>query len=470
MDDTANNTIPLLIALLVLLCFSAFFSSCEMAYSSLNRIKLKSLAAKSRRARLALKMLETYDKILSSVLIGNNAVNVASSALATALFIGLFGDKGVSIATLVMTVLLMLFCDISPKVLAKEIPEVTALRTAPVLRFFIFILTPITFLTTEWKKLLMFIFPLKIDRSTTEDELLTYVEEVRQEGVINIQEEQMIRQVIGFDDLKVSGIITPRIDVEAVSNTSTIDEIDKKFIETGFSRLPVYHGSIDNITGIILLKDFYYEVMKGLKTLPEIIKPVVFITKTIKVGKLLRTLQEKKSHMAVVVDEHGGTLGIVTIEDIVEELVGEIWDEHDDVIEPVKKADDGWIVLGSLSFKEMLAAITPSADDAQADQNGASCSDVSGASGSEDSRIEHSGADLQKSDDSLSEEQKIVSSGEVSRAEIPDTTVANWIMESLGRLPHSGEELKWEYLTIKVLTVVKQRVMEVMVFFSSDKN
>ena len=446
MDDSNSNTISQVVLLVVLLCSSAFFSSCEMAFSSLNRIKLKSLAAKSRRARLALKMLETYDKILSSVLIGNNAVNVASSAIATALLISLFGPSGVSVATLVMTVILMLFCDISPKVLAKEIPELTALRTAPVLNIIIIILTPITYLTTAWKKLLMIIFPLKVDRSTTEDELLTYVGEVRQEGGINIREEQMIRQVISFDDLKVSGIITPRVDVEAVSDTSTMEEIEKIFIKTDFSRLPVFHGSIDNITGIILLKDFYHDVMKGLKTLPEIIKPVVFITKTIKVGKLLRTLQEKKSHMAVVVDEHGGTLGIVTIEDIVEELVGEIWDEHDDVIEPVKKTDDGWIALGSLSFKDMLVAITPSAGDKASDD-------------SDDT--EQDGADNQKSEDTLSENQKVI--------EIPDTTVANWIMENLGRLPHSGETLNWEYLTIKVLKVVRQRVMEVKVSFNNSE-
>ena len=422
MDDsslTADSfSIPLVVLLLILLCFSAFFSACEMAFSSLNRIKLKSLAAKSRRARLALKMIETYDKILSTVLIGNNTVNVASSALATAIFISIFGATGVSIATLVMTVLLVLFCDISPKVLAKEVPELTALRAAPLLRFFIFILTPINYLTTAWKKLLMRIFPVKIDRGTTEDELLTFVEEVRQEGVINIQEEQMIRQVIGFDDLKVSGIITPRVDVEAVSKTSSIEEIDKKFVETGFSRLPVFHETIDNITGIILLKDFYQQVMKGHKTVNDILKPVVLITKTIKIGKLLKVLQQKQSHLAVVVDEHGGTLGIVTIEDIVEELVGEIWDEHEKVVESVKKeSDGGWIVLGNVNFLDMLEELKIDAD-------------------SEDSP--------------------------------PDTTVANWIMETLGRLPRVGETLNWNSLTIKVLRVVKQRVIEVRVTVSTE--
>ena len=413
MDDSQSYYIAIVISLVVLLCFSAFFSTCEMAFSSLNRIKLKNLAAKSKRARLALKMLETYDKILSTVLIGNNGVNIAASSLATALFIGLFGAKGVSMATLIMTVLLVILCDISPKVLAKEAPELAALRSAPLLRFFMFILTPVNFITSQWKKLIMKIFPVKGDRSTTEDELLTFVGEVRQEGGINIREERMIRQVISFDDLKVSGIFTPRIDVEAVSDTSTVEEIDRKFIETGFSRLPVFHDTIDSITGIILLKNFYHEVMRGLKTPAQIVKPVVFVTKTIKIAKLLRTMQEKQAYMAVVVDEHGGTLGIVTIEDIVEELVGEIWDEHDEVVRPVKKTGDGvFTVLGSVNFRDMLETVA-----GQLPEN----------------------------------------------EEIPGTTVANWIMETLGRLPRSGETISWHYLKIVVLRVIKQRVTEVRV-------
>jgi len=423
MDDP-HPYIVIIVSLVVLMCLSAFFSASETAYTSLNRIKLKSLSAKSKRARLALKILETYDKLLSSVLIGNNIVNISASALATALFIDLFGARGVSIATLIMTILLLIFGEISPKTLAKESPELTALRAAPVLRFIIFIFTPFNFLASAWKKFIMKLFPVKQNRSTTEDELLTFVGEVRQEGGINIQEEQMIRQAIDFDDLKVSGIFTPRIDVEAVSVDSTVEEIDRKFVETGFSRLPVFQDTIDNILGIILLKDFYHEVMKGLKTPAQIVKPVVFVPKTSKIAKLLRLLQEKKAHMAVVVDEHGGTLGIVTIEDIVEELVGEIWDEHDEVVEPVKKNNDGsFTVLGSVNFKDVLEAVAPKTN--------------------EDGQT----PDIE---------------------EIPNTTIANWIMENLGRLPRSGETLSWHFLKITVLKVIKQRVMEVKVIVDSD--
>ena len=426
MNESNTYYIAIVISLLVLLSLSTFFSSCEMAFSAANRIKLKNMAAKSKRARLVLKMLDAYDKILSTVLIGNNVVNISASALAAAFFISLFGASGVSIATVIMTLLVLIVGDISPKALAKETPELTAARNAPLLNVFVVIFYPINIIMTGWKKILMKIFPVKGDRSTTEDELLTYVEEVRQEGGINVQEEQMIRQAIDFDDMKVSGIYTPRVDVTAVSEDAAIEEIDQKFTETGFSRLPVFKGSIDNITGIILLKDFYQEVMKGFKTPAQIVQPAVFVTKTIKIAKLLRTLQDKKAHMAVVVDEHGGTLGIVTIEDIVEELVGEIWDEHDKVIEPIKKGgDNSFTVLGSVNFGDMLAAVSDQSFD----------------------------------------------------CEIPDTTVANWIMETLGRLPRAGEKLVWplqqsfqpmqrsfqQCLTINVLKVIKQRVMEVKV-------
>jgi len=421
MDDSNSVNIILFIILFVLLCLSAFFSLAEMAYSSLNKIKLKSLAEKSKkmgkRARVALKLHDIYDKILSTVVIGNNIVNIGSSALATAILIGYFGNMGVSIATVAMTLLVLVFCEISPKVLAKETPELTAIRTAPLLRFFVWFFTPLSFLAAEWKKFIIKIFPVKQDRSTTEDELLTFVEEVRQEGGINIHEEKMIRQVIDFDDLKASEVYTPRMDVEAVPAASTVEEIDLKFTKTGFSRLPVYQGSIDNILGIINFKDFYHDVIKGNKPLNDIINPVIFVAKTIKIGKLLRTLQEKQAHVAVVIDEHGGTLGIITIEDIVEELVGEIWDENEKVVEPVvKSGDGGYRVLGNVTFLDMLELI-------EVRQN----------------------SDIDYED------------------MVPDTTVANWIMERFGRLPKQGEQLKWRNLTIDVTRVMRHRVMEVKV-------
>ena len=425
MDNPDSYHIAVAVSLFALLGLSAFFSASETAFSSLNRIKLKNRAAKNRRARLTLKLLDAYDKLLSSILIGNNIVNIASSALATVLFMELFGAKGVSIATVVMTALVLIFGEISPKTLAKESPETLAIRFAPLLQFFIIIFTPLNYLTGAWKKLIVKIFPPKGDRSVTEDELLTFVEEVRQEGGINRQEEEMIRQAIEFDEITAAEIFTPRIDVAAVAENATPDEIDQQFAQTGFSRLPVFRDSIDSISGVILLKDFHHEVMKRARPPSEIVKPVVFITKTMKIAKLLRTLQQKQAHMAVIVDEFGGTLGIVTIEDIVEELVGEIWDEHDEIVEPVKKCADGsFTVLGSANLKEALDFIN---------------ADI----------IAHN---------SIAETD---SGGFPDAAsDIPNTTVGNWIMENLGGLARTGDCFLWRNLQIQVSRVQRSRVME----------
>jgi len=426
MDKPASYYIILVAALLALLGLNLFFSLCETGFTSLSRIKLKNMAdngkqkRRSARARLVLKMLDAYDKLLSSILIGNTAVNIAASALATMLFIGLFGAKGVSLATLAMTLVVLIFCEISPKTLAKESPELTALRVAPLLRFLTIIFTPLNYLAGAWKKIIVKVFPIKDDRSLTEDELLTFVGEVRQEGGINKNEEQMIRQVIEFDDITAAEIVTPRVDVAAVSDNDTPEEIDRIFAATGFSRLPVYHESIDNITGVILLKDFHHEVIKKGRPPAEIIKPVVFVTKTMKISSLLRTLQKKQSHLAVLVDEFGGTLGIATIEDILEELVGEIWDEHDKVVEPFRRNADGSLsVLGSVKFQDMLEYMN---ENSQED------------------------------------------------GEIPNTTVGSWVLENSGRLPRTGERIVWHNLQITVSRMQRNRVMEVTVVRAANKS
>jgi len=430
--DNDSHYLIITAALIFLFVLSAFFAVCETAFTSANRIKLKNFAAKSRnekssrraklgrKAELVLKMLDSYDSLLSSVLFGNTIVNVASSALATVLFVDLFGPKGVTIATLTMTLLILIFGEISPKTLAKESPERGALRCAPLMRFFIFLFKPFSYFAIAWKKIILKLFPVMENRSITEDELLTYVEEVRQEGGINLQEEKMIRQAIEFDDITAAGICTHRIDVAAICENSTIEEIDRMFAETGYSRLPVYRESIDNITGVILLKDFHHEVINKGRPPGEIIKPVVFAAKTIKISSLLRTLQKKQSHMAVLVDEFGGTLGIVTVEDIIEELVGEIWDEHDDIIEEFKQNPDGSFSISGISqFSDMLEFINTRTDG------------VSNYSSRDD--------------------------------DIPDTTVGNWVMENTGGLPRPGDYFTWRSLKVTVSKVQRNRVTEVVV-------
>jgi len=430
MDENSIYYVSIAAALAFLFCLSMFFAFCETSFSSLSRIKLKNMAEKNRKtrksamARLVLKLLDSYDKLLSSILIGNTIVNVVTSALATMLFIGLFGAKGVSIASVVVTVLVLVFGEISPKTLAKESPELTALRCAPLLRFFIIIFTPLNYLASAWRNIIVRIFPPNANRQITEDELLTFVEEVRQEGGINRHEEQMIRQAIEFDDITAAEIMTPRMDLAAVSQTDTAGHIETLFENTGFSRLPVYRDNIDNIIGIILLKDFHREVIKKGKSTSEIIKPAVLVTKTMKIPRLLQTLKEKQSHMAVLVDEFGGTLGIVTVEDILEELVGEIWDEHDRVVEPVKhNADGSFSALGGLQFQDMVNFIG----------NKTSNNDLA------------------------------------EGGEIPATTVGNWVMEAKGGPPRVGEQFDWHKLRIKVSRVQRHRVMEAVITIRNEE-
>jgi CBS domain containing-hemolysin-like protein len=424
MNDVTIYYISIAAALAFLFTLSMFFAFCETSFSSLSRIKLKNMAEKNRktrkaaRARLVLRLLDSYDKLLSSILIGNTIVNVVTSALATMLFIGLFGAKGVTIASVAVTVLVLVFGEISPKTLAKESPELTALRCAPLLRLFITVFRPLNYLASAWRNIIVKLFPPNSNRKITEDELLTFVEEVRQDGGINRHEEEMIRQAIEFDDITAAEIMTPRMDMAAVSETDTAEHIETLFEETGFSRLPVYRDNIDNITVIILINYFHREIIKKEKPLLDIIKPAVLVTKTMKIHKLLQTLKGKQSHMAVLVDEFGGTLGIVTVEDILEELVGEIWDEHDRVVEPIKRnADGSFTALGSLQFQDMVSYI---------------CGN--------------------KSDNDLPEDD-----------EIPDTTVANWLMETKGGSPRMGEQFTWHKLRFKVSRIQRHRVMEVIV-------
>lgn len=353
--DTLLTIIPFILCGLLLL--SGFFSATETAFMSANTIKLKNMAAKGHRgAARVLRLLDNYDKLISTILIGNNVVNIVSSALATLIFVRILGHVGVSIASAIMTVLVLLFGEITPKTMAREAPESFAIFCAPFIYFFLIVFTPLNFLTIRWKRLISSAFHIKNNRSITESELLTFVEEVRQEGGINEREEVMIKRTIDFDEISAHEICTPRVDIEAVPVTADRDIIDEKFRTTRYSRLPVYDGSIDNIIGLIILKDFYYEVIGCGRSPKDIIKNVVYIPGAMKAPRILKTLQEKKAHFAVILDEFGGTMGIVSIEDIVEEIVGEIWDEHDEIIHNISKNDRGTVtILGRTVMEELRA-------------------------------------------------------------------------------------------------------------------
>lgn len=335
-----SSHIPLLAAMVILIIGSAYFSATETAFSSLNRIRMKNMAASgNKRAQQVLEMADQYDRLLSTILIGNNIVNICSTSIATVLFISWFGSStGPTLSTVVMTVLVLIFGEISPKSLAKESPEKFAMFSAPILRVFLTILAPLNFLFSQWKKLLSRIFPAEADTGITEDELLTIVDEATSDGTFDEQESDLIRSAIEFNDLDVIDVFTPRVSVCGIEDTASVEEIRQVFRETGFSRLPVYQDDIDHIVGILHEKDFYNHVLDAHAPVSSVLQPPLYITPALQISDLLRLFQQSQTHLAIITDEYGGTAGIVTMEDILEELVGEIWDEHDTVepdIEPL---------------------------------------------------------------------------------------------------------------------------------------
>ena len=337
-----SNTMTLIGILAILVFCSSFFSATETAYSSINKIKLKNMAsAGSRKAQKALELADGYDRLLSTILVGNNVVNILASSLATVLFVQNlgFGDAGVSLSTAVMTIVILIFGEISPKSIAKETPEKFAMAVAGVIGFIQTLLTPINFLFSLCKKLLSMMFKVENDDSMTQEELLTIVEEAQNEGDLEAHESDLICAAIEFNDLDVKDILTPRVDVIAVDVTDSLDEIELMFRNNNFSRLPVYENSIDNIVGVIHEKDFYNLYYNHMGTFKSITQTLLYTSPHVKISSLLKQLQSSKTHMAVVLDEYGGTAGIITLEDILEELVGEIYDEHDQVKEYYKELD-----------------------------------------------------------------------------------------------------------------------------------
>lgn len=337
-----DQYISYIIAMVACVICSAFFSATETAFSSYNRTRIKTLAEKgSKRASLVLKLSENYDKLLSTILIGNNIVNIAVASLGTVMFVKIYGDIGATISTVVITVVVLIFGEISPKSIAKDFSEKFAMFSAPIIRFLIWILLPVNFLFTMWKKFLSLFFKDKGDDKMSQEELLMLVDEVQEEGSIDDSEGNLLRNAIEFSDLRAEEILTHRVDIESLSVDSSKEEIADMFATSKFSRLLVYKDDIDNIVGVLHIKDFYTKDGITDKSVEEIMTTPIFIHKTEKASSLLKRLQTEKSHIAVVLDEFGGTLGIVTMEDILEELVGEIWDEHDDVLEDFKQVGEG---------------------------------------------------------------------------------------------------------------------------------
>ncbi len=404
-----NNTISVLIILACVL-FSMYFSATETAFNALSRVRIKNKAEDgNQKARLVLKLLDKYDEMLSTILIGNNIVNIACTSLATLLFVRLLGDEdlGATVSTVVVTVVLLIFGEISPKSIAKENAEKFAMLAAPLLNVLIYLLTPFNWIFKLWQKLLSLLFKPSGDSGITEQELLTIVDEAEQDGNIDADESELIRSAIEFNELEVRDIFTPRIDIEAIRKDMTKDEVAHVFSESGYSRLPVYEESIDNIIGIVYLKDFYNIAFRGKSSIEEIIKPVIFVPKSKKISDLRKELQEQQLHIAIVMDEFGCTVGLVTLEDILEELVGEIWDEHDEIIREIAQTgDQTWVVSGKANVEKVF-------------------------------------------------EDLDVDCGYEAM------TVSGWVMEVLEKIPAEGDSFESDGLRVRVLKMFRKRIEQV---------
>ena len=410
-DDTVS--ILLIVACVVM---SGYFSATETAFSSLNRIRVKNMAEKGdSRAELVLRMSENYDSLLSTILIGNNIVNIACASMATLLFAKWLGnDVGPSVSTAVTTVVVLIFGEVSPKSIAKESPEAFAKFSAPFLHVLMILLTPFNFLFRQWKKLLSRIFHSSDNQTLTEEELLTIVDEAEQEGGIDTQEGSLIRNAIEFTETQAIDVLTPRIDLTAVSVDDSKDDIAAVFAETGYSRIPVYRDSIDHIIGILYQKDFHNYVYHTDKDISTIIRPAIYVTENKLIGELLQDLQKNKSHLAVVMDEFGSTVGIVTMEDILEELVGEIWDEHDEVVEEIRQTGENeYEVLGHTNAEKLFELL-----------------------------------DIDK--------------------ELDVVTVSGWVMDELARIPEVGDAFHYENVDVTVLAMDGKRVEKIKVVVIPD--
>ncbi len=409
------DIVPLSIVIVILVLLSGFFSGTETAFSCANKLRLKNMVMLGKKHAKAVYTFaeEKYDKLVTAILIGNNIVNLTASAIGTVVFGKLLIDSSLdstAVSTVVMTVAVLIFGEITPKYLASIYPEKFCFFFYPLMQLFYWILTPVSLIFGGYKKLLSKIFRLKSDDTVTDAELISLVKEAEEDGTLKEDESELVRSALEFDDLKVEDILVPRVDVVAVKYDSPMDEIMRTFRENTYSRLPVYKDKIDNIVGLIHERDFYNAYLNGEKDIASAIQNIVFTSEYTHISTLLKQLQKQKIHMAAVSDEYGGLVGIVTLEDILEELVGEIWDEHDEEeILYGKIAEDEYWVDGKCDLEEFFDLY-----------------------------------DLETDED-----------------DFESNTVGGWVTEKYGGIPPVGEILRFKFLEIKVVKATKQKVLKI---------
>lgn len=346
-----------IVLIILLVVCSAFFSATETSLTTVNKIRLKNMADNGNKAaQRTLNILAKYDKALTTILIGNNIVNIACSSIATVLCIALVGEQyGSLVSTIATTLIVLTFGEIIPKSMAKDFAEPFAMFSSAVISFLMVILTPFSAFFILLKNGVSKLFHRKETVSMTEEELKVMIDEIEDEGVLETQESDLVRSALEFDEITVDEIITPRVRITAVEAGESVDEVRKKFLREEYSRMPVYERTLDNIVGIITEKEFFKQYEKNSDfTIRSIMQETLYLPQMQKLSEVFRTMQKQKCHMSVVLDQHGGTLGIVTMEDILEELVGEIWDESDEVKSPVTVVGhDVFEVYGDVSLNSL---------------------------------------------------------------------------------------------------------------------
>lgn len=399
------------VALIVLLLFSAFFSASETALSCVNRIRMKNKADDGdKKAQRVLGLSEDYDRTLSAILIGNNVVNLTASSLSTLIATTLLGQQGAAIATAIITVLVLIFGEILPKSFAKENAEKVSASISGPLYIIKTLLSPLVWIFVQIKR----IFTgnrsseLNVQPSVTQEELKTIIDTVGEEGVLDRQETDIIQSVIEFDDTAVQDILTPRVDMAAISSGAPSEELLQLCVEGGYSRIPVYEGSIDHIVGVIHVKDVLAALAAGRTLIPsELMSDVLFVYRSKRIKELLAEFRRSQQHIAIVTDEHGGVLGLVTMEDILEELVGDIRDESDkEEIDIRELSENSWLVEGDVDIEDFFDAIGFADKEFECDYN----------------------------------------------------SVGGWALEVLGHIPEAGEHFSYKELEVEVRGVHERRI------------
>lgn len=403
-------------SLIILILLSAFFSASETAFSSVNRIRLKNMAENgSRGAARALNILGKYDKALTTILIGNNIVNIATSSIATILAISIVGEKyGSLVSTVVVTIVVLIFGEVLPKSIAKDFAESLCIGFSAVISLLMAIFTPFSALFILLKKVVSKILRKEDSVSVTEEELMAIIDEIEDEGVLEQQESNLVRSALQFDEITVDEIVTPRVSITAVEVNTLAQTVRERFLSEQYSRMPVYEKTLDNVIGIITEKDFFreYEKRGADISVRELMQETIYFPQMLKISEVLKSMQKQKCHMSVVLDQHGGTLGIVTMEDILEELVGEIWDESDEVKSPVTALSDAeFEVYGDVSLNSLRRWLSASDIEAELDSEA--------------------------------------------------HTVAGWVLELFGSIPKNGDEIQTDDFIVTVLEAASLKVNKV---------